>query len=146
MMYFLTLDQVFPGRVLKVLFPGRGWPWSRGLRGQKPCAIGIRGVHRRVDSRGPLRRSPVLVVDLLALGLDARGGRAVVGGRRRGGGIGAIAGAVGIGRAVALVAAGGEAEGQAENQDLVHRGAPVWGSRFNGPRQSLFPLARLLEG
>src|SRR6476659_6201072 len=55
-------------------------------------------------------RSLVLVVDLLALGLDAGRGGAVVGGRRRRGGIVAVAGAAGISRAVALLA-GGEARG-----------------------------------
>src|SRR5215212_9582217 len=53
-------------------------------------------------------RSAVLVVDLLALSLDAGRARAVVGGRRRGGGVVAVASAAGIGRAVALLA-GGEA-------------------------------------
>src|SRR5947209_5576570 len=55
-------------------------------------------------------RSAVLVVDLLALGLDAGRARAVVGGGGRGGGVVAVAGAAGIGRAVALLA-GGEAAG-----------------------------------
>src|SRR5205823_14892626 len=69
-------------------------------------------------------RSAVLVVDLLALGLDAGRARAVVGGRRRGGGVVAVAGAAGIGRAVALLA-GGEAAGnedEGDQGDLVHGG------------------------
>src|SRR5258708_2258138 len=69
-------------------------------------------------------RSAGLVVDLLALGLDAGRARAVVGGRRRGGGVVAVAGAAGIGRAVALLASGEAAgnEGEGDQGDLVHGG------------------------
>src|SRR6187455_2725793 len=133
---------------------GVGCGWIHGLMAQKPCAMGIQAVHGEwtlVDSSRPPGRSAVLVVDLLALGLDAGRGGAVVGGRGRGGGVGAVAGAVGIGRAVALVAAGGEAEGQTEGQqDLVHRDAPSGSvARGNGsPRAPVppRPVRRLLEG
>src|SRR6187399_995660 len=116
--------------------------WIRGLGAEKPCAIGIQGVHPRMDSCGLLGRSAVLVVDLLALGFDAGRRGAVVGGRGRGGRVGAVAGAVGIGRAVALVAAGGEAQGQAEGQqDLVHRDAPLGSvAGGNGSPRAPVPL------
>src|SRR3954471_20404975 len=72
----------------------------------------------------------ILVVDLLPLGLDAGRARAVVGSGRRRGRVVAVTGAARIGRAIALVAAGGESDGkpgrQAEREDdLVQRGSLV---------------------